>query len=148
MKIVEMITARGHPRIMAKHPTTLMITKDKGVGPRGDCIVGVSADKGAADLSDSLKRAIRSGRTVRITLEAGGVNEIIHGSGHPALTLEHPTDLVIRKSGFTCGRTLAIGADKAASDLSEPFRTRLQNSGAEIKVLIEVPGYRSSSGSI
>lgn len=148
MKISETITARGHPRIRAKHSTTLMITREREVGPRGDCIVAVAADKGAADLGEVLKRAIRSGFPVRITLEAGGVKEIIHGSGHSALTLNHQTDLVIRKSRFTCERTLAICADKAAVDLSKPFVARLRYPAAEIRVLIEVFGYRSSSGNI
>ena len=148
MKIMETVMARGHLRIKAGHPTTLMITKDKEVGPRGDCIVAVSADKGAADLSESLRRAIRSGCLVHISLEAGGVKEIIHGLGHPALILKHPTDLVIRKSGFTCGRTLAIGADKAAVDLSESFVAHLRNPTAEITILIEALCYRSSSGNI
>lgn len=125
-----------------------MITRDREVGPRGDCIVAVAANKGASDLGEALKRAIRSGCPVRITLEAGGVKEIIHGSGHSALILKHPTDLVIRKSRFTCKRTLAICADKAAVDLSEPFVARLRDPAAEIRVLIEVLSYRSSSGNI
>lgn len=148
MKTAETITARGHPRIRAKHPTTLMITKDREVGPRGDCIVAVAADKGAADLGGALKRAIRSGCPVRITLEVGYIKEIIHGLGHPALALRHPTDLVIRKSRFTCGRTLAIGADKAAVDLSESFVAHLRDPTAEITMLIEALSYRSSSGNI
>lgn len=145
---METITAWGHPRIRAKHPTTLMITKDEEVGPKGDCIVAVAADKGARDLSEALKRAIRAGHKVRVTFKVGSTAEVIHGFGHSALTFMHPTDLVIRKSGFTCGRTLAIGADKAAADLSEPFRTRLQGPGAETRVLIDILVYRSSSGSI
>jgi hypothetical protein len=138
MKIVEVFGARGHPQITARHLTTLMITKDEEVGPKGDCIVAVGADKGAKDLSGTLKRAIRAGRRVRVTLKVGGVAEVIQGFGSPGLTQENPTDIVIRKSRFTCGRTVAIEADKAAGDLSRNFVSRLADPDSAIKVLIEV----------
>jgi hypothetical protein len=137
-EVVETISARGHPRIKAEHPTTLMITKDGVVGPRGDCIVAVAADKGARDLSEAIKKAIRAGRRVRVTLKVGGIAEVINGLGHRALTLDHPTDLVIRKSKFTCGRTLAIGADKAAGDLSRTFVAGLRDPDAEVQIYVEV----------
>ena len=135
---MEIILARGHQKIKARHPTTLMITKDKDVGPRGDCVVAVAADKGAKNLSETLKQAIRTGHKVRVTLKVGDIAEVIHGLGHPALALKHPTDIVIRKSRFTCGRTLAIEADKAAGDLSRTFVACLRDPAAEIKITVEV----------
>jgi len=137
-KVMETILARGHPQIKARHPTTLMITKDRVVGPRGDCIVAVAADKGARDLSETLKQAIRAGHKVNVTIKVGDIAEVIRGLGHPALALKHPTDIVIRKSGFTCGRTLAIKADKAAVDLSRTFVAGLRDPAAEIRILVEV----------
>ena len=136
-KAAEIVIARGHPRITAKHPTTLMITKDKEVGPKGDCIVGVAADKGAAELNEELKSAIRSGAVVTIVIEAGGEREEIRASGHPSLTLTHSDDFVIRKSKFVCGRTLVIGADKAAVDLPKKFVTILQEPRTKIRISIE-----------
>jgi len=138
MKIVEVFRARGHPRITARHPTTLMITKEEEVGPKGDCIVAVCADKGAKDLKGTLKRAIRAGRRVRVTLKVEDAAEAIQGFGDPGLAQENPTDIVIRKSRFTCGRTVAIGADKAAGDLSRTFVSRLLDPDAEIQISIEV----------
>jgi len=135
---METILARGHPQIKARHSTTLMITKDRVVGPRGDCVVAVGADKGARDLTETLKRAIRAGHKVRVTLKVGDIAEVIHGLGHPALALKHPTDLVIRKSRFTCGRTLAIEADKVACDLSRTFVAGLRDPAAEIQISVEV----------
>jgi len=137
-EVMETILARGHPRIKARHPTTLMITKDREVGPRGDCIVAVAADKSAKDLSEIMKQATRAGHKVRITLKVGGVVEVIRGIGHPALTFKHPKDLVIRKSRFTCGRTLAIEADKAAGDLPRTFVAGLRDPAAEIQISVEV----------
>lgn len=137
MEKIEVITAKGHPRITARHPTTLMITKDEEVGPKGDCIVGVAANKGATGLSEELKSAICLGAAVDITVEVGDEMNKIHARGHPLLTFTHPKDLVIRKSKFTCGRTLAIGADKAAVDLPRKFVTKLQDPRTKIRISIE-----------
>ncbi|MFQ6129242.1 MAG: DUF371 domain-containing protein [Candidatus Hadarchaeaceae archaeon] len=139
-KIVEFITARGHPLITAKHRTTLMFTKDKEVGFKGDCIVGVLADKGAAGLHEELKSALKSEAAVKITIEAGGEIEKVRTFGHPSLTFTHPKDLVIRKSRFTCGRTLSVGADKAAIDLSRALVAKLRDPSTKVKVTIEVGG--------
>ena len=136
-KIVEVITAKGHPRVTARHPTTLMITKDEEVGFKGDCIIAVAASKGAAEFSDDFKKAVRSGAAVTITIEAGGSVEKVHAFGHPSLTLEHPTDFVVRKSKFICGRTLAIRADKAAAGLSRSFVSKLK-SPMSLRVVIGV----------
>jgi hypothetical protein len=138
MKIVEVFRARGHPQITARHPTTLMITKDGEVGPKGDCIVAVGAEKGAKDLSGAIKRAIRAGRRVRVTLRVGDAVEVIQGFGDPGLAQENPSDIVIRKSRFTCERTIAIEADMAAGDLSRNFVSRLLDPDVEIQVAIEV----------
>ena len=138
MSLIERIIARGHPLIKATHPTTMMITRDRELGPRGDCIVAISADKAAADLKEKFKEQIRRGSPLKIILKAGGAKEIIHARGHKGLSLTHPTDLVIRKSDFLCERTLAIKADKAARDLSREFVTLLQNSATEIQILLEI----------
>jgi len=114
-----------------------MITKDLEVGPRGDCIIAVAADKGAAGVGRRLKKAIRSGAPITITIEAGGITEKIRAVGHPSLMLNHPRDLVVRKSGFVCERTLAIRADKAAGDLSRDFVKHLCNSTVRVRILIE-----------
>jgi len=148
-KIVELIAARGHPLITAKHRTTLMFTKDREVGFKGDCIVGVLADKGAAGLHEELRSAIKSGAAVNITIKAGGEMEEVRAFGHPLLTLADPKDLVIRKSKFTCDRTLAVGADKAAMDLSRAFVAKLRDPSTKVKVTIEVGvSHRKSSGSM
>lgn len=137
-EIVEFITARGHPLITAKHRTTLMFTEDREVGFKGDCIVGVLADKGVAGLHEEMKLALKSGAAVKITIEAGGEMEEVRALGRPSLTLTHPKDLVIRKSRFTCDRTLAVGADKAAMDLSRALVAKLRDPSSIVKVTIEI----------
>ena len=137
-RIIELITARGHPMITATHLTTLMITKDREVGPHGDCIVAVAADKAAADLDRVLKRSIKAGRLVKITFEVRDTLVVVNGSGHLDLALDHRTDIVVRKSAYKCGRTLAIEADKAAADLPRDFVSRLRDPLSKIQVSIEV----------
>jgi hypothetical protein len=139
------VVAKGHPAITARHRTTFMITKELEVGPKGDCIIGVAADKAGPDLPPDLKDAIRAGRELLITLEVEGMVEKINAKGHPLLTLDHPTDLVVRKSKFICGRTLAIGADKAAADLQRKFVFALRNPANKIKFSIEVSAVRQEA---
>lgn len=141
----QVIVARGHPRITAKHQKTFMITKERSVGPRGDCIIAVDADKAVSDLAPEIKRAIRAGCELVITITAGGIGEKIHAKGHPSLPLDHPTDLVVRKSGFICGRTLAIGADKAAVGLSRKLVDVLQNPLTKLELKIEVIASRRAA---
>jgi hypothetical protein len=115
-----------------------MLTKDRELGPRGDCAVGVEAEKSTADLDPNLKRALRSGSDVVITISAGGISEEISAKGHPSLPLDHPNDLVVRRSDFICGRTLAILADKAAVDFSREFVEILRDPFTTVEMKIRV----------
>ncbi|MCS7131784.1 MAG: DUF371 domain-containing protein [Hadesarchaea archaeon] len=137
MEAIEIVTARGHPQIKALHPTTLMITKDKEVGLKGDCIIAVAADKGVADLSETIKQMIRSGCRILITLEVNDAVETVQAFGHPDLTLAHTCDMVVRKSAFKCDRTLAIRANKAAADLSRTLVARLKDPTARVKISVK-----------
>ncbi|MCD6485057.1 MAG: DUF371 domain-containing protein [Candidatus Odinarchaeota archaeon] len=131
--------ARGHENIKATHKTTLEITKEDYLTPRGDCIVGVSADIGLNELPQEIKDKLRKDNSiVRLILEVDNQREIITGRGSPKLTLAHDTDMVCRKSDFTCPRTLMIHADKSASDLNREFIGKIKNPKKRIKVMIEV----------
>ncbi|KXA99670.1 hypothetical protein AKJ35_00440 [candidate division MSBL1 archaeon SCGC-AAA833F18] len=134
----EVVKARGHPKITARHSTTFMITKDEEIGTEADCVVGVKADKAAVDLKKEVKLAINSGASVEVTLEANDIRETIKGQGHPDLQLSDSNDLVIRESDYTCGRTLMIKADKAADDLSRDLIERLKNPDTTLKMTIKV----------
>lgn len=137
MRAVERISGRGHGNITATHKTTLEFTKEKEVHGRGDCIIAVSANKGVVDLSEDFKRLARSSSCrISATIRVGNLQAQIVGSGHPNLTFEHPSDLVIRKSHFTCGRTLMVGVDKAAADIDRALVKGLKDPKRE--VLIEL----------
>lgn len=113
---------------MSTNKTTLEITKETHLTKRGDCIISVAADKGAADLSTEFKRKAKGKHAqITITIQAGTETEKIIAHGNPQLTLTHPHDLVIRKSDYTCSRTLAVHADKAAKDLSRTLVEKLRD---------------------
>jgi len=118
----------GHPNVRSTHKTTLMVTRDEDLTLRGDCVVAVRAEKGAKDLDPRLKELIRNSETrVTLTMEAGDSSLNVVGWGHSRLSLSDPLDMVIRKSGYTCGRTLMIQADKVACDIPIAFVKLLQD---------------------
>jgi hypothetical protein len=138
-KIVEVIQAFGHPNIVSSHPTTIMFTKERQVTKRGDCIVAVDADKSVADLSAEFKDALRQPNAkLTIQLEVDGLMGQINAYGSPELTLNHPNDLVIRKSEFISDRTLAIKADKSSGDLSEAVVEKLRNPKQKVTLTLIV----------
>ena len=107
-----------------------MFTREDHLTPRGDCIVAVSADQACADLPAKMKEKLKSADTrLEITIECAGVSEKVTAYGHPNLTLTHAHDMVIRKSDFTCGRTLAVRADKAACDLNRQLIEKIKEGG-------------------
>jgi len=126
MRVVEEVEAWGHPNIVGTHRTTFEFTTERNLTRRGDCVLAVNASKGAADLSDAFTNvAQRDGAIITVMVRVGAVADVAKGYGSPHLTFTHPTDLVARKSGFTCGRTLMIRADKAAADFSRRLIHRL-----------------------
>jgi len=137
MRIVEVIQASGHPKIRANHPTTLEITKEGRLTERGDCIIATRASKGCADLSAGFSKLVKNDEThVKLTIEAGNRTETIRGRGSSRLTLDHPNDLVARKSNYICHRTIMILADKSALDLDREFVTILRDSSTRIRIAL------------
>lgn len=138
-RIVEVIHAFGHPNILASHPTTIMITKERQVTKRGDCIVAVDADKSVADLSTDFKRALRQlNAKLTVEIEVDGLKGEITAFGSPELKLNHPNDLVIRKSEFISDRTLAVRADKSSGDLSKAVVEKLKNPKQQVTLTLTV----------
>ncbi|NYT00116.1 MAG: DUF371 domain-containing protein [Methanocellales archaeon] len=131
---IEIIHARGHPNILARHKTTFEITKDDEITKRADCIIAVSADKGATDLSHKFKQLAKLPDT-QIVLEiiVGEILERIIGRGHPNLTFFNKNDLVGRIGSYTCDRTLMVHADKAAFHLDRDLAKNMRSKDVEIK---------------
>jgi len=137
MKVTEVIEARGHQNVRSTNKTTLEITKEAFLTKRGDCILAVKATKGAADLHKKFREITRKQNArITVTIEASEEKEVVEARGSPQLTLTHPTDLVVRRSDYVCGRTLAVRADKAANDLSRRLVEKLQNPEQRVKITL------------
>jgi hypothetical protein len=135
--IKEEILAHGHPNITSEHTTTFEITKAVEMEKKADCIIAVHADKACVNLSEDLKNALKHSKNVKITIEADGATDSMIACGSPALKLTHTEDIVVRKSDFIDGRTLAILADKAANELKRELVEKLRDENTEVKITIE-----------
>jgi uncharacterized protein len=108
----------GHPMVRSLHPTTIEVTRDAHLTVNGDCIIGVRADKGLADLSASVRESISTDSSrVLLTIRVPPYSFVVRATGGSALTLESQEEMVIRKSTFISPRTLALNADAAAKDI-------------------------------
>ena len=129
----------GHKNILSLHEKTIEITKDSKLTTNGDCIVGVGADISCIDLPEKMKKKIQDSKTkISFSIEANDKKFIIHGFGSEKLSLKHTKDIVLRKSAFTCSRTIAINCDKASSDMPRDFVKLLQNPQTKGNMIIEI----------
>lgn len=134
----EKIKAQGHENVTAKHETTFEITKEDYLTKRGDCIIGIKADKSMRDFSEEFKRKLRKKNTkLEIILCCDNIKEKIIAYGHPKLSFKHSQDMVVRKSNFICDRTLAIKADKSARELKRELIEKLKQ-GKELQVKLKI----------
>ncbi len=118
----------GHENIRSNHKNTIEITKESHLTPRGDCIVGVSANSSCNDLPEELKNKLKnSDNTIEFLFKVEDIEFSLKGKGHPNLTLTHPEDIVLRKSDFTCPRTISVSCDKASDLVPREMVTKLQN---------------------
>ena len=139
MKASETIYAHGHENVTSRNRTTLEVTKETHLTKRGDCIIALEANKAAKDLSPEFKQLAQNEEAkITITIEADGEVEVVNAYGNPQLSFTHQTDLVVRKSDYTCNRTLAVHADKAAKDLSKALIKKLQDPKQRVKVTLTV----------
>jgi len=132
----ERIVCYGHENVKATHRSTLEITKEDYLTPRGDCIICVKANKGLKELSDEIKKALKSGKKVKIRITADDIVDELEAVGDERLTFENEISMVIRKSEYVDGRTLAIRANKAARDIKRELVEKLRN--PEQRVVVEI----------
>jgi hypothetical protein len=129
------IRAKGHPNVKASHRTTLEITRDNYLTPRGDCIIGIDADKGLGDLNESVKALIRGGGYVYLVLRVEDLVDIVTGRGSPDLELSDPNRLIVRKSEYISPSTLMIKSDKSARDINREIVRKLKE-GSELTAYV------------
>jgi uncharacterized protein len=134
MKAEEVIIAHGHPLVRGEHPTTFEVTTEETLTVYGDCIIAVGADKGAAGLSNEFRCILSTeGATLHTRLICRDQSIDVYSHGGPGLSLEHPTDLVWRRSTFSCGRTIGMGCDVVAKTLPRDL-IRYLREGAVLRV--------------
>ena len=118
----------GHPNVQSLHAKTIEITKEEHMTLRGDCIIGVRADKACAGLDEALKHKLRSNSAiVRIEVIVGTESFLITGVGDERLNLLSSQDIVIRKTNFVCPRTMSVRCDKASLELPRKMVKMLQD---------------------
>lgn len=138
MRCVVEFEARGHVNIKALHNSTIEVTKDPNLTPRGDCIVAVASTKAAADLPDEFKELAKvEGCKIKLVLRAGEVVDEVLGYGSPLLTFLSDKGMVFRRSSYVCPRTVMIRADKAALHLSRRLVERLRDPSTVVKLRLE-----------
>ncbi|MHA1907050.1 MAG: DUF371 domain-containing protein [Candidatus Thorarchaeota archaeon] len=125
--------AYGHENVIGNHRTTVEITSEDFLTPKGTCIIGIRSEMALNSLNDDIKTVARSENTkIILRLAVGDLSEEIVGYGSPGLTYEDTTSMVARTSTYECGRTLMVGADKAASDINRNLVATMQEPGAVI----------------
>ena len=138
MEAQEHVRCRGHPRVLGTHPTTFEVTREVRLTENGNCIIGIAADRGCAGLSGGFKRALaRDDALLSTWLECGGVAVEVTSRGSARMTLDHPTDMVWRRSAFVCGRTIGILSNAVAATLPEDLIRNL-TAGKEMLVTLTV----------
>jgi hypothetical protein len=139
LDLEEEISFYGHPNITALHGMTIEITKDKNLTPRGDCIIGVNANKACYDLPDALKSRLKhENSVVKMSIMVNSKRYDFAAYGSPSLILTHKHDIVIRRSHFVCPRTLAIRCDKASNNVPKDIVRMLKEPDGKGVLLISV----------
>lgn len=100
---------------------------DPGLTFHGDCIIGIYADKGAADLDRSFKKVLQQDNSLLIThLTVKDCTVEVHSRGSSHLPIADETDHVWRKSRYICDRTIGICSDHVAATLPRRLVKLLQ----------------------
>lgn len=134
--------ARGHENVLSTHKTTFEVTKEEKLSKHGDCIVAVGSEMGAVDLPVEFKSvATKENSTITVMIEVDTLKETVKAKGSPKLQFTHLSDLVVRKSDYICGRTLALEADKASVDFSRELVEKLKNPKQTVKVTLTAECY-------
>lgn len=136
MEATEIVRCRGHPLVLGTHPTTFEVTCEDHLTKNGNCIIGIAADKGCAGLSPAFKTVLARDDAVLVTrIACNGIIAEVRSRGSSRFTLDHPADMVWRKSTFVCGRTIGILSDRTAMTLPRDLMENLAG-GKEMVVTL------------
>lgn len=135
----EEIIFYGHKNVLSLHSRTIEITKEANLTKKGDCILGVSANKACNDLNILLKDKLRTtGTVVKISIVVEPFEFEVSGYGSNTLEISHDHDIVLRKSNYADSRTLAVSCDKSAFDIPRNLVTLLTSTETKGMMKISV----------
>ena len=135
----EEITFYGHKNVLSLHSRTIEITKEPNLTKKGNCILGVSANKACNDLNTSLKDKLKTtGTVVKISIVVEPFEFEVSGYGSNTLEISHDHDIVLRKSNYVDSRTLAVSCDKSAFDIPRNLVTLLTSTETKGMMKISV----------
>lgn len=138
MAILEKVSAYGHENILCTHSTTIEITKEKSVTKKGNCIIGIKASKACFDLNHNLKKKIKDGNKIKITLKLENLQDSFFGFGNKELRLLNKNDMVFRKSNFICDRTVLINCTKSSNEINRELIEKLKIPGKKLSIIFEI----------
>lgn len=121
------VIAQGHDQVQSTHRTTLEITTETFLTPRGNCILGVCASKSCFTLDPNLKKAIQTEQKIGVIFTAGTFQDYLIGYGQAGLSLTNPISMVFRTSSFLSDRTVLINCSKASNQIRAEIITYLQD---------------------
>jgi hypothetical protein len=130
----EEIVAWGSEKIVANDTTKFGITKSSEVE---NFTIGIKANKCADELSNEMKNVLKQAKKIEITIEAGGEKDKISAFGSPALRISDKEKIIVRKDDKIDSATIAILADKSASELKRELVEKLKNPKNKILLTIE-----------
>jgi hypothetical protein len=142
MKAHEIVHCRGHPHIRGTHPSTFEVTKEEEISLQGDCIIGVGADKGAADLDPAFSHLLKNDQAILTTvLRIGTCETRACSHGNSGFTFAHPRDLVWRRSSYIDARTVGVASDRVAATLPRALIRLLQEEKElVVEMTVVIPG--------
>ncbi len=138
---VDVVTFRGHRNVRAEHQTTLEVTKDEFLTPRGDCIVGIASSKGALEIDECVKEVLREGgKLLAILVVENGLFDYVVAEGSNSMTFSNDQKIIIRRSTYVDGSTIGIRASKAAKDIRRDLIESLKQGLKGHLILIAIRG--------
>jgi hypothetical protein len=129
------VIGRGHRNVRATHRSTMEFTRENFLTERGDCIVAISCNKALCDVPEDIKRHLLEGGCIEIEIECACVRDRLLAYGDSRLTFKSSVSMVVRKSSYTCDRTLAIRASKAARELKREL-VRMLREGKQVSIIV------------
>lgn len=133
MRLLEEICAFGHKNIEAIHHSTLEVTTENFLTKRGDCIIGINADKSASSLGLQTKAFLKNDLSIlKVVVEVDEQKDsfVCHGSNR--LTFLSNSSIVFRKSKYVDDRTVGVFCSKAASDIDRRIVNKLKDPNCKV----------------